>query len=180
MRDRDAGTQLWLNLQSIINKLNTWTAAEHSNTTGAHGDVTALSLVMSGLFTFFRLRTSTKNWTLYPLTADGVITVDKPYTHVKVTAPAAATRIDGLFHSLYDIGDIVFLSNATDDNGGTGTDLTVRLQSNAASNAQFRGNPGIVNDDHTLKPGRSIMLIRDRNSNGQATSVMYWRSVGVP
>jgi len=167
-------------LNNLVNALNNWAQQEHDLNTGAHANVTALSLIVSGITSLYRWRLNTKQWIVYPLTADGVIVVDKPYSHVKVTAPGAAVRIDGLFNAFYDLGDVVVLSNATDDNGGTGTDLTVRLQSNAAPNSQIRGNPGVVNEDHTLKPGRSIVLIRDRNSNGAPTSNMYWRSIGTP
>ncbi len=173
----DLGEAIFKNLQNWANRLNIWQAKEHDLLTGTHTDITPLSILCSGVGRFQRLGFDPANFTVFNLTVDGVITVDKPYSVVKVNALAAAFRIDGLFHDLYKQGDLVLLINATDDNGATGTDLTARFQSNAAPNAQFRGNPGVVNEDKTFKAGRMLLLMRDQNTGATATSgSRYWRA----
>lgn len=171
----ELGQAILKNLLSLASTINTWQAKEHDASTGAHTAITPTNIACSDLIRTFRLGFDSRNFTVFNLIADGVVTVDKPYCVVKVNALAAASRVDGLFNDKYQVGDWVALINATDDNGATGTDLTLRLQSNAAANAQFRGNPGVVNDDKTWKAGRMVLLMRDRNSNGTATSAMYWR-----
>ncbi len=162
-------------LTDLASQISTGWNVEHDGD-GHHTAITATSLASTGPV----------QASLFTINPSFIVTIDAGAVagvtiapsiraaHIRLTLNSGPIRIDGLDGTLYQLGDIVILSNASDDGGAVGSLLTVRLQSTTVTNIdnRFRGDPGTPNTDITVTTGRMLILIRDKDSAGPR---MYWR-----
>lgn len=162
----------------IIAAIQTWAAVEHKDT-GRHGAVTADSLVASGLLAGGRV--SLRAIVDYDTAgATGTLAINRRdiatagVVLLRDSNGAGDMRFGGMDCTGRINGDIVRLVSVEDNSAGGG--FTIRLQQSGTtfpSNvAEFRGDPGVANDDKTVTINRWVdVMFLDRRVGGAGR---YW------
>jgi hypothetical protein len=174
-RDQIGQLSSWVQeeLERLVAAMQAGWNVEH-DPDGHHTAITGQTATLTGRLTAQGLAFPPAAIVTIDVTTAGTVVVPLVRaSHLRITSSAGATRIDGVDGTRYQVGDVVVLSNASDDGGAVGNNLTLRLQSTtAATDMMFRGNPGTPDADVVLAVGRLVVLIRDKNSNGVR---QYWR-----
>jgi hypothetical protein len=160
-------------LQQLVAAIQTGWNVEHDGN-GHHTAITGTSLALTGPAQTTMYSIAPSSFATIDATVAGMVLAPSiRAAYIRVIMSGGSIRVDGIDATRYQIGDVVLLTNASDEGGGAGSNLTLRLQSTTANQEyRFRGNPATPDTDIILPPGRFVVSIRDFD---RLTLHQYWR-----